>query len=510
MWNFLFSFIVFLIGVCHIFLVYISSRKVHSKLVVILILMSSSMAIYSFGYSWELLLKNSKHIYLALTCQYFGLSFLSIFWFTFSYKFRTNTYPSLKIYGLLSVIPIFTLYTMATNHFHHQFYTSVGLIFANNFRYLKIDKGVFYYLFVSYTYFILLYMFISLKMSLKRNEFYHKDQIKTIVSGTLVAILCNLIYFSGIVPYKLDPTPFGFLIMSLMCYKAIFDYSFLDLNETTKSLVYNQVNEGVIVIDIHNRIIDFNPKAKATFKWLDNGIIGKKMHEYIEGKYILEKKYDKTFEIQLESEEGLEFFQVSKNPIIQNNQILAYVLIFTDITSTKEKILDLSYLASHDFLTGIMNKMSFFKESEKELERVKRYGGHLSLVMVDIDYFKRVNDNYGHIVGDSVLKRLASEISKNLRTTDIFGRIGGEEFCILLPETDSYNAKLFAEKIRKLVEYVPFYCEKGEFNITISLGISSYDREKSPNKVFEELLATADKALYMSKNAGRNRSSSLE
>ena len=134
-----------------------------------------------------------------------------------------------------------------------------------------------------------------------------------------------------------------------------------------------------------------------------------------------------------------------------------------------------------------------------EFDRAERYGSTFSIVMIDIDFFKKINDSYGHNLGDEVLVELCNLITKNLRKTDSFARWGGEEFVCLLPDTDAHGALTLAENIRKKVEEKHFY-HIG--HITISLGVY----QMSPRDVFVgDIIEKADKALYKSKNSGRNK-----
>jgi len=138
------------------------------------------------------------------------------------------------------------------------------------------------------------------------------------------------------------------------------------------------------------------------------------------------------------------------------------------------------------------------KEIDFEIKKAKRYKKSFALIMFDIDFFKIVNDTYGHDTGDQVLEELAQLVTKNIRQTDTFARWGGEEFMILARNSDAKSAILLAEKIRKKVENL-FFADGIE--ITISLGISIY----SKNKTKEKLLKEADKALYEAKRLGRNK-----
>jgi diguanylate cyclase (GGDEF)-like protein len=158
-------------------------------------------------------------------------------------------------------------------------------------------------------------------------------------------------------------------------------------------------------------------------------------------------------------------------------------------------------LTTVDGLTQVYNKRYLLETLDREISRAHRYGRPLSLIMFDIDHFKKINDTYGHLAGDHVLKEMASAIKSRIRREDIMGRYGGEEFVIALPEIDNYNALIFAEKIRRLVEKHDFIFEDVRIPVTISIGISTaWDELENP----EDFIKEADANLYRAKNSGRN------
>jgi two-component system, cell cycle response regulator len=159
-------------------------------------------------------------------------------------------------------------------------------------------------------------------------------------------------------------------------------------------------------------------------------------------------------------------------------------------------------LTTIDGLTQIYNKRYFLETLEREISRAHRYRRELSLIMFDIDFFKKINDTYGHLAGDYVLKQLASVIKARIRREDIMARYGGEEFAIVLPEIDSYNAVQFAEKIRKLVEKTLFKFEETKIPVTISVGVSSIIPDMHDPA---EFIKAADEKLYQAKSQGRNQ-----
>jgi diguanylate cyclase (GGDEF)-like protein/PAS domain S-box-containing protein len=178
----------------------------------------------------------------------------------------------------------------------------------------------------------------------------------------------------------------------------------------------------------------------------------------------------------------------------ENNKIESFVSIGIDITTKKE----MEKIASTDKLTGIYNRRMLDEILQIEIEVAQRHSSELSLIIIDIDHFKDVNDNYGHLIGDETLKTMSSIIFENIRTSDIFGRYGGEEFLIICTQTNKDNAFILAEKLRTIV---------GKYNFnkigtkTISLGISRYEKNDS----IESLFKKADEALYCAKESGRNK-----
>ena len=189
--------------------------------------------------------------------------------------------------------------------------------------------------------------------------------------------------------------------------------------------------------------------------------------------------------------------KLNMNRISQNHETLI-LCILQDITEESMIIKYFEELSIKDALTGICNRRCLEDKLEEYLTLAKRYNRPLSVIMFDIDFFKHINDSYGHDVGDKVLKTIANIVSSNIRATDILARYGGEEFVIIAPETTLEDAKALAEKLRKKIEN--FLFEEG-FSITCSFGISSLNQEDTK----ETILKRVDEALYKAKREGRNR-----
>jgi diguanylate cyclase (GGDEF)-like protein len=160
-------------------------------------------------------------------------------------------------------------------------------------------------------------------------------------------------------------------------------------------------------------------------------------------------------------------------------------------------------LASIDGLTGVFNRRHVLELAEQEFVQARRYGRYLSAIMLDLDRFKQVNDTYGHPTGDEALRILAFICQENLRSADILGRYGGEEFLILMPETGHEPALIAAERIRRQVEITALPTEKGPARVTISLGVATF--EPGSDLSLNQLIKNADDALYAAKGNGRNQ-----
>lgn len=176
-----------------------------------------------------------------------------------------------------------------------------------------------------------------------------------------------------------------------------------------------------------------------------------------------------------------------------------FVISLTDITELKEKSNLLEYQASHDLLTGLFNRQKFHEIFGKEIRRDKRYQNDLSLILFDIDNFKKFNDEFGHNMGDEVLKFIAEVVTRSVREHDTVVRWGGEEFLVLLPETNIDGAMKVAEKIRIAIQ--EFKSKKIPKQITASFGVTTLFE----GDIEEEFIKKADIALYKAKKEGRNR-----
>ncbi len=163
----------------------------------------------------------------------------------------------------------------------------------------------------------------------------------------------------------------------------------------------------------------------------------------------------------------------------------------------------LQFQATHDALTGLLNRGAILRDVTRELTRAQREHVSIGVILVDIDHFKAVNDDYGHLTGDAILHGVALRMSGLLRAYDSIGRYGGEEFLVLAPSSDAEGAMQFAERLRAGVESTTYETDAGSLRLTLSIGVAVSDPEEAPNS--HKLIQAADAALYRAKARGRNR-----
>ncbi|CAM2008943.1 sensor domain-containing diguanylate cyclase [Acanthopleuribacter pedis] len=186
-----------------------------------------------------------------------------------------------------------------------------------------------------------------------------------------------------------------------------------------------------------------------------------------------------------------------------NHNFEGFIFIQRDITAIKKMMHDLERLARIDSLTGLYNRRYFMERFEEEMIRGRRYNRPTTLLLLDLDHFKDVNDSFGHSSGDRVLERVGYLIEKQMRTTDFAGRYGGEELCVALPETSLEGGCIFAERLRVRIQEESFRTDDDRlFNVTCSVGVVLLD-SKDQNIAY--YFSVADQALYRAKKLGRNR-----
>lgn len=198
-----------------------------------------------------------------------------------------------------------------------------------------------------------------------------------------------------------------------------------------------------------------------------------------------------------------DFISKPVDPLELQARVAVHYKLARTIRELEENRRALAELAATDSLTGLKNRRTFFDACAQALASAERYHNDLSLLFIDVDHFKRINDTYGHPSGDSVLVYLARLLVETLRGGDVVGRIGGEEFAVLLPNANPLTATTIAERLRRTVEQESLSVEGNDVRVTVSIGLASLSADAAQTP--EALLAIADQRVYAAKKGGRNR-----
>lgn len=279
--------------------------------------------------------------------------------------------------------------------------------------------------------------------------------------------------------------------------------------------VVTGAHDAIIMMDGQGKVKFWNKAAERIFQYSENEIIGKDPHEIIAAPSFLKKFKEvypyfqqtgkggaigKTIELTALKKGGKQFPIELSLSAIRIEEKWCAIGVIRDITERKEMEAELRRLATTDTLTGVDNRRSFMEKAEHEISRAQRYENPFAMIMVDIDFFKSINDKYGHQTGDLVLQKMAQAIKSALRESDIFGRIGGEEFLIVLIETDRKTALLTGERIRSCIETLSINTEKETIHITVSIGLTFFKEGDDISTICKR----SDEALYAAKKNGRN------
>jgi diguanylate cyclase (GGDEF)-like protein/PAS domain S-box-containing protein len=289
----------------------------------------------------------------------------------------------------------------------------------------------------------------------------------------------------------------------------------LRASESKLAALANASLDAIVMLDSSTQVAFWNPAAERMFGYTAEEALGRNLVDLIVPEPTVElmrsgfSKFawtgkgalvGRSFESTAIRKDRTEFpLEISIGAVELGDQWWA-VGTMRDITNRKQNEKRLVELATMDSLTRLANRSHFIEVSKRELQRAKRYGLKLSFLLMDVDHFKSFNDDYGHDVGDQALRHVGRVLREALREVDIAGRVGGEEFAVLLPETDEDGALRVAERVRRRFAAHPVRVGRRELPLTVSVGVAS-----GVEDTFETLMKRADKALYHAKNLGRNR-----
>lgn len=462
-----------------------------------------SVFIYTLFYSFELISCNLTYMKYFQAVKYMGILFIPAFWIIMTLEYTNRRRYIIKEFYIGNFfIPVCLTILNFTNDFHHFFYKNYSYNIVNFLSIPYVQPGIGYKTSIIYISICILIVSALQVEHFIKSRTINKKSSSAILLTSLIPWFGYGTYMFGIMHTKIDTVP---IIMEVVC--LIYAYALLkpDDNETlitAKHVAFDNIKEAIIILSMDNKIVNVNRRAAELFDKKSDSIIGEDICEIFKNHksfitHINDNK-EKTFDFEIKEEACC--FKCNIN-IINKRKNKFKIVILSDNTEQNLLIRRLSYYATTDSLTGVYNRNYFFKvASAKIRDSIKNCKG-VSLLMIDLDKFKVINDTYGHAVGDIVIKKVIEVCRKVLKENYCIGRYGGEEFAILLNNVDSKKALEIGEEIRSKIEKA-LILEDGKYiKITVSIGIFSSLKEES----LENMLKFADEALYKAKNSGRNR-----
>jgi diguanylate cyclase (GGDEF)-like protein len=467
------------------------------------------LSVYLFGYLMIINSNNLLEMIFWNQFQYLGLPFVSVLWLIVALLY-TKTIYSLKtrMAILLFSVPVITFFMRLTNSWHHLFYTKWEMRQYFGYYSLYMERGFWYYVNISYTIFCLLLTVVIYFIGYLKNKVgYTKPHFFVFLFASLLPfigiVMILFIFEDWSIDYSALIMPVSLLIISY----GILKYDFLEIRTLARETIFENNFAGMLVFGPGQRIIDYNKAAEKFFEAINISLNNYPIEHILEREpkllEIFESESSRDFSLVIDGEER--FFEIDVMPLGDpddgNTRMLKSIRDVTEDRKIQDK---LKFLATTDSLSGLNNRAQFMSLARREFDWAKRNNEELSLLIMDLDNFKVINDTFGHAAGDEMIREIGNIILTSFRKTDIAGRIGGEEFAVVLKNASLKEAKKAAEKFRETVAKRKVIYDEKEISFTVSIGVAAIrDNTRDINDI-EDIFKKADDALYKAKANGRN------
>jgi diguanylate cyclase (GGDEF)-like protein/PAS domain S-box-containing protein len=442
--------------------------------------------------------------------EYIFITLLPVTWMAFAFQFSgQQRWLSGQRFWLFFIVPAVTILLVFSNNLHHLIWQGYTFKMVNMGLTMRVGSyGTWFWMYSAYAYGLFLAGFILILrayIQLRRVDFWRESWV---LVGSVLSLGVNAIYIFRLMPgLEKDYTPLGFAFLGFAFAVAIFRYGLFDLMPVARTTLVDKMSDAVILIDRNQRIVDLNPAARMILARVRFDPIGRNVSEikFLAGLLgYWRDKNNHPFEFTFQTQDGKHFYDARITRLVGKHQSdLGSLITLHDITEHKRLLENVEKLAICDPLTGLYNRRHFLHLAQLELERSRRYHYPVSIILVDLDWFKQINDTYGHVAGDRVLETFSRRLNQSVREVDLLARFGGEEFMILLPQTDLQGASVIAERVRSCFDNEPVVLNAIAIPITVSIGVTTYS--SYGNESLVRLFERVDQALYESKAKGRNQ-----
>lgn len=465
-----------------------------------------ALCCYTLGIFFELISPSFEAALLAARFQYLGIPFIAPLYYLFMRDYYTQLPQSKGAIAALLAVPVVFSALMNSYPYTHLFYRQLGFVAVPHGR-LLVTPGPAYYVFTAYVFlFIGLGSYTALRAFIKTPK-HQRMHMNLFPVAVLLPLAAALLYLSGVLPdTAFDPTSAALTVTMLVFAVYTLRYRAIDWMPLARENILEHLREAYILLDTEDRYLDANATALRYIPALREAKSGTPAAEIAGFPIELLAHSAESLEFtveQGEDEESALHLRASTTPITARGQLVCNAIFIYDVTELHHMMEELHELATHDTLTGLYNRGTFYNFASRDFELAIRNSDAASVLMLDIDFFKLVNDRYGHQTGDEVLVAIAEILVGRLRRTDIIGRYGGEEILVFLPGASREGAGMIAEVIRRTIEQRQFSFNGKPFHITVSIGVATINPEQ--HATIEDLVLAADTAMYKAKTTGRNK-----
>lgn len=479
-------------------------RYNYTKIAQLFISYTALIAVYCFASAFGLIATTLSAIKVWTAIQYVGMAFSTPLGLLFIMQYLGFHLTRKKIMAFLT-IPFISLIMVATNDIHHFHYRVFEIDPILGAPYVHQEIGIWYIIHGIFTFGCMFVSFLLVLIHWKETTKAYRQQLIALMCGQLIPMITAFIYLLGLTPQGVDPVPMVLWASSFLYLWSINSSRLFRVMPVAKDAIFHSINDGVIVLDESARLIEFNQACSKVFPQLTRSMIGRNIGEaWIE---VTGQPMPFTLETVVNTQDiemvlSDHTYQVRVTELQHVNHGKGLLLIFTDITELKELQRQLEQLAFYDELTQIYNRRAFFQQCNQAYSEARESSSAFTVILMDIDHFKNVNDTYGHAIGDQLLVHVVKVCQSVLKKGELFARYGGEEFVLALKDSTLLEGQALANLLCDSVESQPLMTTEGAIRATISCGVAEGTKGQ---ETLYQLLNNADKALYAAKQAGRNR-----
>lgn len=479
-------------------------RYNYTKIAQLFISYTALIAVYCFASAFGLIATTLSAIKVWTAIQYVGMAFSTPLGLLFIMQYLGFHLTRKKIMALLA-IPFISLIMVATNDIHHFHYRVFEIDPILGAPYVHQEIGIWYIIHGIFTFGCMFVSFLLVLIHWKETTKAYRQQLIALMCGQLIPMITAFIYLLGLTPQGVDPVPMVLWASSFLYLWSINSSRLFRVMPVAKDAIFHSINDGVIVLDESARLIEFNQACGKVFPQLTRSMIGRDIRKTwleVTGQpmpFTLEAVVN-TQDIEMVLSDHTYQVRVTEPQHVNHGKGL--LLIFTDITELKELQRQLEQLAFYDELTQIYNRRAFFQQCNQAYSEARESSSAFTVILMDIDHFKNVNDTYGHAIGDQLLVHVVKVCQSVLKKGELFARYGGEEFVLALKDSTLLEGQALANLLCNSVESQPLMTTEGAIRATISCGVAEGTKGQ---ETLYQLLNNADKALYAAKQAGRNR-----